>query len=430
MENNEKRSLPIRVVGKAYRVAERVLLDLNAYYNFMAERRVSQKKPKNRKIRVGFIVQYIPAWNKSEPLYKLLRSDDRFETFLLCVQNGIKDGILQEKSCQVNDVYDWFIEQGYDEAVNTYEGNEKWLDLNKLNLDYIFYPRPYNSFMPRQYWSRYVSKYTKICSIMYAVTNSTDVYDTLLNRDFFRNVSFYFAETEEAREWCMRKYSFAHKIGYIKTICAGITSISQISADACGKSSSWNFSKSKFRILWTPRWTTDFKVGGSNFFTYKDEMVKYAVDNPQVDILIRPHPLMFDHFAETGEFTIQERNAYFRTIDSLPNIDIDKQREYGSTFWESNVLVGDNSGILIEYLVTGKPLIFCKTNFYLTPSAIMKKIMKCSYVVDNKEELFDCLKKLQCGEDTLRDERVAFAKALIAESEQSVGKIRDVFIEL
>ena len=32
------------------------------------------------------------------------------------------------------------------------------------------------------------------------------------------------------------------------------------------------------------------------------------------------------------------------------------------------------------------------------------------------------------GFSTLRDERVAFAKALIVESEQSVGKIRDVLL--
>jgi len=155
MKNTKKRSLPRRFAGKAYRTACDVVLDLDAYHNFLMERNHSKKKPKGHKIRVGFIAQYIPAWNKTKPLYELLKSNDRFKTFLFCVQNGIKDGKLLDISCDGNDVYDWFIENGYVEAINTYKGNEKWLDLEVLDLDYIFYPRPYNSFMPRQYSSRY-----------------------------------------------------------------------------------------------------------------------------------------------------------------------------------------------------------------------------------------------------------------------------------
>lgn len=62
--------------------------------------------------------------------------------------------------------------------------------------------------------------------------------------------------------------------------------------------------------MWTPRWTTNKKLGGSNFFVYYKLLLEYAEKNDDVDLLCRPHPLMFDNFLKTGEMKIEEIDDY------------------------------------------------------------------------------------------------------------------------
>ena len=45
---------------------------------------------------------------------------------------------------------------------------------------------------------------------------------------------------------------------------------------------------------------------------------------------------------------------------------IDNQRGYVDTFWGADVLITDISSMMMEFFVTGKPIIFCGTNMALT----------------------------------------------------------------
>lgn len=48
-------------------------------------------------------------------------------------------------------------------------------------------------------------------------------------------------------------------------------------------------------VLWTPRWSTDPYIGGSNFFNYKDIMTRLVKQNKNILFIFRPHPLMFEN---------------------------------------------------------------------------------------------------------------------------------------
>ena len=66
------------------------------------------------------------------------------------------------------------------------------------------------------------------------------------------------------------------------------------------------------RILWTPRWTTQERIGGSHFFEYKDLFLEFAekYGSEELKFAIRPHPLMFDHFVTEGQMTEQDVADY------------------------------------------------------------------------------------------------------------------------
>lgn len=385
---------------------------IQAYFNFKQERRIQRT---GDKIRVGFMCQYIPGWGKMEPVYNRLKEDERFEVFLLCVPLHIMNQELENKEDTTNDTYEYYVSHGY-EAINTLVGKNQWLDLRTLNLDFLFFTRPYNNYMPKQYSSHEVSKYTKICVLLYAFTQLEDTYSSTLNRDFFCNVYYYFAENTHAMQKNISHFKKRHRKGIQKSVCYGMAGMEDVLRGKDAQSRSWEFSKQDFRVMWTPRWTTDSKLGGSNFFVYREALLDYAKGHLDMDFLFRPHPMMFENFIRTGEMTAEEVKEYKKKIEQMPNVSLDVEKEYAATVWNSSVLVSDISSFMVEYFLTGKPILYCASNMECELAENAKELVKGCYVVCNKEEMFRVLEQLKKGEDPLRDTREKLMKPLFGEN--------------
>ena len=405
----------------AVRFVKNQIYDHKSIAAFRAEQSIQRKGP----IKVGFFCQYIPAWAKVETIYQMMREDPRFEPYLICLPSQIQNNQLENPDSLENDTYTYFLAHGYSEAINALVGRNTWMDLEKMDLSYIFYPRPYNAHFPPQYTTHNVAKYSKICLLMYGMEITEDITATSLNRDFMSHAAYYFAENSAVANVNIRNNQRAHNLGLQHTVCVGVPVLESLDKKRGAASSSWAFSKNAFRVMWTPRWTTDVTLGGSNFFTYYQELPQYAKEHPDVDFLFRPHPLAFAHFIETGEMTEQEVNKFKQLCEETPNISLDKEPQYDATLWASSVLISDYSGMVPEYFYTGKPLIFCMSNMLLTLSDFGRRMMEGCYVVNNAEELFHCVNQLRIGEDPLREKRLSIIEELFGNNEGACARILD-----
>lgn len=374
------------------------LIDFRAIRCLLAERRV---KHSSGPIRVGFFCQYIPAWTKIEDLYKAMRSDPRFEPILLCIPSGIVNQQLEDPSSLENDAYRYCLEHNYPEAVNTLVAKNTWLDLKSLDLHYIFYPRPYNMLLPACYSTHAVGRHSRVCMLMYGLEFAEEMTKTSLNRDFLATTYYYFAELPFMRRLNRNRNRLGHWLKLQKTECHGYPMFAHLQEYQNVSSPSWEFSKNDFRVLWTPRWTTDLASGGSNFFTYYATLLRFAEENSGMDFLFRPHPLALSHFVETGEMTEEQAASFKEHCAALPNVSLDTAPNYEATLWQTSVMISDISSIMPEYFITGKPLIFCASNMILKLSDYMMRMLEGCYVVNNEQELFDCLRMLSRGEDPL-----------------------------
>ena len=408
MKRSLKDSLKaIPFVHKFGRGVKNGILDLRAATGYLAQRRHSRK---TGPIRVGFLCQFIPAWSKLIPVYQQMLSDDRFQPVLICVPSNIENCQLVGDT-ETNDTYDYFLKEGYRDPINAWEQGT-WLDLSSLDLDYIFYPRPYNDFLPPCYSSAVVSRYCRICLVMYGMSMTEQIIDTVMERSFFRYVYCYFAESPYVGERNRKMGRFLHRMGLQKSVYKGLPGMEEIAAKENVASPAWGFSQNSFRVIWTPRWTTDPALGGTNFFVYYQALLDYARNHKTMDFLFRPHPLALENFQKTGEMTAQQVQDFLNQIQVLPNVSLDSQKEYFSTMWGASVLVTDISGIMPEYFVTGKPMIYCASNMPLTPSPHTETMLEGCYTVYNKEELFACLEQLAAGEDPLAEIRQSIAEKL------------------
>ena len=399
------KSIPVvRSIGRGIKNG---ILDLKAAAGYLGQR---QKSRMEGPIRVGFLCQYIPAWSKLKPVYAQMLTDSRFEPVLICVPSNIENRQLIGDT-ENNDTYDYFVKEGYETPLNAWEQG-KWLELSNLNLDYIFYPRPYNDFLPPCYDSAVVSRYCRICLVMYGMSMTEEIIDTVMERSFFRHVYCYFAESPYVGERNRKKGALLHTLGLQKSVYKGLPGMEEIAARKEEKSLAWAFSENTFRVIWTPRWTTDPALGGTNFFLYYQALLDYARTHSDMDFLFRPHPLALDNFQKTGDMTAQQVQDFLNQIQALPNVSLDSQKEYFSTMWGASVLVTDISGIMPEYFATGKPMIYCASNMPLTPSPHTKTMLEGCYVVYNREELFTCLEQLAAGQDPLAEKRQRIAGEL------------------
>lgn len=380
------------------------------------------KNQAGRPIRVCFLQQDPNCWNKSKALYDLLNADDRFAVHLLCVPDPFNP--------DTGSTYRYFAENGYaaidarvgDGPWSTMDSQGQWFDLQSLQPDYVFYQQPYDAYLPEVYRSHVVFRYAKLCMTVYGIALTRELL-ACLELPFMRHVYCAYAVTETERRYNKSRLWLSHLLGIRYSKYFGTLGLADFAAQQQAECPAWDFSKNPFRVIWTPRWTTDEKIGGSNFFRYKDFLPAYAEKNPDVDILFRPHPMLFDNFVRTGKMTRQEADDYIHGRNAAPNTAMDNEKSYGSSFWHSSVLLTDVSAVLVEYFVTSKPIIFCETeNCASTYLDFFRQILSVCYVAKDQQQVAMYLDRLKAGEDPLKDQRLAVIQKLFGSDLTSTPK--------
>lgn len=379
--------------------------------NIQADKRMAElSKRRGRageKIRVGFLCQYIQSWNKSQAVFERMIEDERFEPVILAVP----EDILKKD----DKIYEYFHHVYRDYTMDT-RTKDGFMDLEKLKLDYIFYQRPYDQYLPTMYQSKEVSKYAKICHIAYgfALSDDKDLHSIVMNRLFFRNVYLFFAENKMVAEYNINRMKSSHKKGYRKTVDIGYPILEEFVNYSGKKEEETNTNNNQFRIIWSPRWSDAKEVGGSNFLTYYKKMMGFVKKHENFFYIFRPHPMTFGYFVSNNKISQKEIDAYQAEIEKHPRMTYSNEGEYAKRFFESDVLVTDFSSIVVEYFITGKPIIYCETG--VKPNAFLKEIMKVSYVTTNWEETEKWMIQLSKGIDPKKEERARAIKELFGDN--------------
>lgn len=380
-------------------------VEIPTIFRHLKRRRLQRKRINSHKepIKVVFICQYIPAWSKNKALYDAMVLDQRFTPYLLCIPNRIHGNQLDHPDDLSNDAFDYFRSHGYSEAINALVGADEWFDLEALQPDYVVFNR-YDRAMPLPYTSTAVSHYAKVCLVIYGCS-LLKVEEKMIDNVFASNTFCFFAESESIRKYFLSMNSLLARLKLSRAVFCGIPAIENAWKAQNAPCPAWDFSRNRFRAIYAPRWTTDATWGGSSFFLYKDSFFQIADALPDIDILVRPHPLMFDHFVQTGLITQKDVQSYRQSCLDRPNIRLDQEKEYLATFWNSSVLICDYSSMMIEYFITGKPIIYLTYRDSIEYTDQMRAMLSGCYLVNNESELRQTLNDLLSGKDPLSARR-------------------------
>ena len=106
------------------------------------------------------------------------------------------------------------------------------------------------------------------------------------------------------------------------------------------------------------------------------------------------------------------------------NMVIDKRKKYIDTFWNTDLLITDISSMMVEFFVTGKPIIFCGTDLALNEMHI--EIINTLYQADSWEDIEIIIEELKQGNDWMQEKRRGVIEKWFGEIDLVSKKIVDM----
>lgn len=366
-------------------------LDFQLKVNIMS--RFAIKKAVNAPITVVFLIEEPSVIKNVVSIIEEMNNDARFEVVLVNLWYKVyNDKTYTYKRPNIESVLD-ISKYVMFESYNIHE--DKWIVLEKLMPDYVFFSRPYDFYRNELYHIEMVSKYARTCYVPYGIQTIGGEVEQMVLTPECGNLYYFFMDNairERVISEALRGTRFA-KEG--RLVYLGYPGMDMLSLHNEIK----HVNDESFAILWLPRWNSN--ENNCHFFEYKDILVDYAQQSKKCRVILRPHSLCFEHFLNSGEMTEIELEQ-LRKDYSAPN-KIDEASSYIEAFSESTVLVADETSLIAEYFLTGKPIVFCKKETHF--SLLMEKLIEGCYVVHSKEELVRVLEQLKDGNDSLKTKR-------------------------
>lgn len=404
-----------------FRVQSRQVMDLKRKFKIL------RQEP----IHVVFICHRAALWNSLKTVCDACIADDAFRVTIVTIPNkkqlpgaGLNhEEYVSEGAEEFFRDYPCRVLQGYDYDRHT------WLDLQELEPDYVFFQTPYDICRPPQYKSAQVALFAKIGYVHYGMPFMGGmIAEESFPVSFLENVYLHFAEFGEMQRYYIERVpeNALHKHENVRL--TGYPKLDGVERLAGCESKSWVNPREKglFRVMWTPRWSTG--EGNCTFFDYKDKLPEWIEQQGRMELLFRPHPQAFAEFIEKKQMTAQQVENYKAVYETSAVMSIDSQQEYLPSFYSSDVLLTDESSIMPEYFLTGKPIIFTYKETHL--NAFAQKLSEGFYWAKDWQEVQDYLLKLSVGDDPLKQKRQDLMKQEFCIPEKGAGfRIKEILKE-
>ncbi|RKJ05570.1 hypothetical protein D7X87_07770 [bacterium D16-54] len=352
------------------------------------------RKAINEKISIIFLVYMPQTWNSLKTVYDRAKEYIECETYLVVIPYNtmLGDGTL------INSVKYW--ESLYPGEVISAKGQFGWLDLKQFNPDIIFRQEPYDNTFPQSYSCKRLSSIARLCYISYGMTMDRRHLKTVYSHRFMSDVYAFFCDTHEVKEYLEETKNKHPLIGSYQIYYYGFPRFERINT-------SYKFNRSNHTFTWIPRWTLDGKNNdASSFFLYCAKLIRYFEANQKLNLIIRPHPMMFSNFIDNKILTKEEVRQLFEKINSVDNICLDSEMDYLITFEKTDVLIADFSSLNMEFALSGKPIIYCGKNI----KGCLTEFSDYCYSVRDWEGLKKQIEELSRGCDKYLEERIICSK--------------------
>ena len=342
-------------------------------------------------IKVVFLTFYFEAWDALADVHSQMLNDERFEVTVISIPRRFRK---EEPFADEDKVSAFLTEQGVKHLSFNFDDSLVGLArLRELAPDYVFINYPWQRNYQPGYRVEALSEFTKVCYVPYyslALVNEPGeigVTPYLFTQRSNQLASLVFtqdANTIYAYAKTSRGNGYVHLTGTPK-IDALVRKVNESDPH-------WPLNNPGNRkLVWAPHHS--FSESWFNFGMFpkiSGQMLHFAKSNPQLDILMRPHPIMFGNVVASGVRTEDELNLWLQEWNALPNTAIDSEGDIAPLFAAADIFVTDGISFLGEYpLATGKPAIFFENDAHWPWSPIGKIAARATIHVQTFQEFED-----------------------------------------
>jgi len=316
------------------------------------------------RIRVVFLVFYFEAWDALAAIYHQMLGSKDFEPIVVTIPRKLTGDADWHDEGKVSAFFDHAgIKHIRMNNPDSYVGLEA---LKKLAPDYLFINYPWQ----RNYQPGYVVEnlitFTKVCYVPYfslPLVNEPGVDGVAphqYNQAPHRLSHMVFLQDSSVKDAFDTTERAEH------AFFTGTPKIDALIAASQNEEPFWPIESKEtnglrpFRLIWAPhhsyaqRWL-NFGV----FAEMREEMLAFAASNPNIEIVMRPHPFMFGTLTDRDQMTPNEVVDWRRRWNALPNTGLDETSSFTSLMLGCDALFTDGISFIAEFpFVTKRPAIF------------------------------------------------------------------------
>ena len=368
-----------------------------------------RRRPRGSKTRMVFIIYSMPSWSSLGPVYKAAKRNPSIEPYILACPD-----LKAMEGSDAKDAYRQCLK--FEPNVIDAYADGHWFDLEGLKPDIVFLQVPYNLAFPEPYRSKNICRYAKVCYIPYGYQMSRYKHLVIgFSYDFLCSVYAVFLANETEACFCKKQIQRFPGSKGIKVFQCGSPRF-----DICRNREM--IPSDKLTFTWLPRWSLETKKNnGTSFFKYKDLLISYFAEHPEYNLIIRPHPGMFPNFIKAGAMTREEVDAFMRILDGIPNISLDQEGDYWKTFDRTHILIADYTSLLVEFFLTGRPIIYCgelEGEF----NKETEEMTQHFYSVDSREKLVGYIEYLSAGNDPEKEAREKVCQTFLGDKDYNISE--------
>jgi len=370
------------------------------------------------KIKIVFFAQEYSVWPSLQSFYDACKNDERFIAQLVYVPfnhpNSNEDPYIEGEAIP-NSRMEPYWQNGYQIIPCT------MYDLSKECPDIAVFVKPYD-LVPPNFSFQAINKVIRRCIyIGYGFEIAA------WNKDYHFNlpihlVSWKFILYGDTIKELAEKYSYNNG----KNIVAWGHPRADYYIDLEKKrepiSLEWkNKINNRKVILWNTQHTIKEGIGAGTFLKWREEVFSYFNNHNDIVLLWRPHPFMFSSLRNSDSMTEIEVNNLVETIENRENIILDRSPDYRNSFYASDAIITDGTSFLIEYLYTGKPIIY-------TPKEgngdiyFQDEIFDSMYIARDEGDIIQLLDNICQGLDPFKKKRISFAKRMLKVNPEGNGE--------
>jgi len=401
------------------------LLKLNIFHDFFYRKKIEQNCAyiaKNKKkvlqrlkdknsLRVVFYVYDSCKW-KSQTIYDEMLKNPKFEPLIVVTKNSAKnlDNPSYQTKEDILETYDFFKNKGLNTELGYDFKKNRHIPFKRFNPDIIIYQHPW--YVETSQGPVVCSKFALTAYVPYDIP--TTMVETEYNLRFYQYVERFYLINEEIKNF----YAPLMDNKGVNLKAVGAPSLDLIKN-----------TKSEKYVIYAPHWTINHEktIAYSSFKENGDFILKYAQEHPEINWVFKPHPLLKKAIIDNKFMSEEEVENYYSSWEKV-GIGC-YSGDYYEIFNNSKLMITDCSTFLIEYLMTGKPLINLVSKNAVDFNTVVKEAVKYFYKPKNREELEEALNSIILeNKDYLKDERIKFSQRFKTKATENL--IKDLLNEV